>query len=38
MDLLKWDENWSVKISIIDEQHKKLFSLLSWILEAIKLG
>ena len=36
--MLEWDDKYSVGISIIDEQHKKLFDLINRTLYAKELG
>ena len=38
MALMTWDESYSVKVSMCDEDHKKLFSLLNTLHDAMKAG
>jgi hemerythrin len=38
MALLTWDASYSVKVAKCDEDHKKLFSLLNALHEAMKVG
>ena len=38
MALITWDESYSVKVSMCDEDHKKLFSLLNTLHDAMKAG
>jgi len=38
MPLVTWDESYSVKVSKCDEDHKKLFSLLNTLHDAMKTG
>jgi len=38
MPLVTWDESYSVKVSRCDEDHKKLFSLLNTLHDAMKTG
>ena len=38
MNLLKWDESYSVKVRLIDGQHKKLFKFANNYAEALKNG
>lgn len=38
MALLTWDDSYSVKVAKCDEDHKKLFSLLNALHDAMKVG
>lgn len=38
MGLLEWDESYSVKVEKCDEHHRKLFSLLNELHDAMKAG
>jgi hemerythrin len=38
MSLIKWKEEYSVKVAEIDEQHKKLISLINQLADAMSVG
>jgi hemerythrin len=38
MDFIRWKEAYSVQVQEIDEQHKKLFSLINHLADAMKVG
>lgn len=38
MDFIRWKEEYSVQVEEIDEQHKKLFSIINRLADAMKIG
>ena len=38
MPLIEWNDTYSVGIKIIDEQHKKFFSIINTLFDAMKEG
>lgn len=38
MSLLKWDNKYSVGVSIFDEQHKKMFAIINRFYDGMKVG